>query len=57
MPVASLGIESLVDIRIREWFFKETAVDMPVLKIISDSYSISHMFKDVLVGYGKLEKA
>jgi hypothetical protein len=52
MPVASLGIDSLVAIRIREWFFKETAVDVPVLKIMSDSYSISHMCEDVLVDYG-----
>jgi SAM-dependent methyltransferase/NADP-dependent 3-hydroxy acid dehydrogenase YdfG len=57
MPVASLGIDSLVAIRIREWFFKETAVDVPVLKIMSDSYSISHMCGDVLEDYGKLEKA
>jgi SAM-dependent methyltransferase/NADP-dependent 3-hydroxy acid dehydrogenase YdfG len=54
--VASLGIDSLVAIRIREWFLKETGVDVPVLKIMSDSYSISRMCEDVLVDWRRLEK-
>ncbi|TVY37671.1 Polyketide synthase [Lachnellula subtilissima] len=55
--VASLGIDSLIAIRIREWFLKETGVDVPVLKIMSDSYSISQMCNDVLVGWRKLIKS
>ncbi|RFU79335.1 polyketide synthase [Trichoderma arundinaceum] len=57
MPVASLGIDSLVAIRIREWFLKETGVDVPVLKIMSDSYSISRMCNDVLGGWLRLDKS
>jgi hypothetical protein len=56
MPVASLGIDSLVAIRIREWFLKETSVDVPVLKIMSDTYSISRMCDDVLADWRKLDK-
>jgi len=57
MPVASLGIDSLVAIRIREWFLKETGVDVPVLKIMSDSYSLSRMCEDVLVDWRRLDKS
>jgi SAM-dependent methyltransferase/NAD(P)-dependent dehydrogenase (short-subunit alcohol dehydrogenase family) len=56
MPIASLGIDSLVAIRIREWFLKELGVDVPVLKVMSDSYSVSRMCNDVLVGWRKLDK-
>jgi len=54
MAVANLGIDSLVAIRIREWFLKEVGVDVPVLKIMSDSYSMSRMCDDVLVDWRKL---
>jgi acyl transferase domain-containing protein len=57
MPVASLGIDSLVAIRIREWFLKELGVDVPVLKVMSDSYSMSHMCDDVLVDWRRLNKS
>ncbi|KAI0445800.1 hypothetical protein F4803DRAFT_108074 [Xylaria telfairii] len=57
MPVASLGIDSLVAIRIREWFLKEMGVDVPVLKVMSDSYSMSRMCDDVLVDWRRLNKA
>ena len=57
MPVASLGIDSLVAIRIREWFLKEMGVDMPVLKVMSDSYSMSRMCDDVLVDWRALDKS
>ncbi|MCJ1287780.1 Polyketide synthase 19 [Xylographa opegraphella] len=57
MPVASLGIDSLVAIRIREWFLKEMGVDMPVLKVMSDSYSMSRMCDDVLVDWRRLNKS
>lgn len=46
MPVASLGIDSLVAIRIREWFLKEMDVDVPVIDIMSDNYSISRICSD-----------
>ncbi|KAI0455760.1 hypothetical protein F5B21DRAFT_180963 [Xylaria acuta] len=57
MPVASLGIDSLVAIRIREWFLKEMGVDVPVLKVMSDSYSMSRMCDDVLVDWRRLNKS
>nr|UBX54524.1 polyketide synthase [Aspergillus sp.] len=57
MPVANLGIDSLVAIRIREWFLRELGVDVPVLKIMSDSYSMSHMCDDVLVDWRRLNKS
>lgn len=57
MSVASLGIDSLVAIRIREWFLKELGVDVPVLKLMSDSYSMSRMCDDVLVDWRRLNKS
>ena len=54
LPVANLGIDSLVAIRIREWFLKEMNVDVPVLKIMSDTYTMSRMCDDVLVEWRKL---
>lgn len=56
MSVANLGIDSLVAIRIREWFLKEMGVDVPVLKIMSDTYSMSRMCEDVLVDWRRLNK-
>ncbi|KAL3957170.1 hypothetical protein ACCO45_007748 [Purpureocillium lilacinum] len=56
-PVASLGIDSLVAIRIREWFLKEMGVDVPVLKVMSDNYSMSRMCDDVLVDWRKQNKS
>jgi NAD(P)-dependent dehydrogenase (short-subunit alcohol dehydrogenase family) len=55
--VASLGIDSLVAIRVREWFLKELGVDVPVLKVMSDTYSMSRMCDDVLVGWRKLKQS
>ncbi|KAJ4351221.1 Polyketide synthase 19 [Didymosphaeria variabile] len=57
LPVTSLGIDSLVAIRIREWFLRETGVDVPVLKLMSDTYSISRMCDDVLVDWRKNNKS
>ena len=57
IPVASLGIDSLVAIRIREWFLKEMGVGVPVLKVMSDSYSMSRMCDDVLVDWRRLNKS
>lgn len=56
MPVANLGIDSLVAIRIREWFLRELEVDVPVLKIMSDTYSMLRLCEDVLVDWRKLNK-
>ena len=56
LPVASLGIDSLVAIRIREWFLKEMGVDVPVLKVMSDNYSMSRMCDDVLVDWRRNSK-
>lgn len=55
--VASLGIDSLIAIRVREWFLKELGVDVPVLKVMSDTYSMSRMCDDVLVGWRKLNQS
>ena len=57
MPVANLGIDSLVAIRIREWFLKEMGVDVPVLKVMSDSYSMSRMCEDVLVDWRRNKRS
>ncbi|KAK0123298.1 Polyketide synthase 19 [Cadophora gregata f. sp. sojae] len=57
MPVASLGIDSLIAIRIREWFLKEMGVDVPVLKVMSDTYTMSGMCDDVLVNWRRLSKS
>ncbi|POR35115.1 Polyketide synthase [Tolypocladium paradoxum] len=56
MPVASLGIDSLVAIRIREWFLKEVGIEVPVLKLMSVSHSLSRMCDDVLVDWRRLKK-
>ncbi|KAH7127284.1 hypothetical protein EDB81DRAFT_907428 [Dactylonectria macrodidyma] len=56
MPVASLGIDSLVAIRIREWFIKEVSIEVPVLKVMSVSHSLSRMCDDVLVDWRRLNK-
>ncbi|KAL4779879.1 KR domain-containing protein [Aspergillus varians] len=57
ISVANLGIDSLVAIRIREWFLEEMGVDVPVLKIMSDSYPMSRMCDDVLVEWRRLKKS
>lgn len=56
MPVANLGIESLVAIRMREYLLKEVGVDVSVIKIMSDTYSMSRSCEDVLVNWRKLKK-
>jgi acyl transferase domain-containing protein/NADP-dependent 3-hydroxy acid dehydrogenase YdfG len=56
MSVSALGIDSLVAIRIREWFLRETGVDVPVLKVMSDNYSVSRLCDDVLAQWQKLSQ-
>ncbi|KAL9086280.1 MAG: hypothetical protein Q9165_007195 [Trypethelium subeluteriae] len=55
VPVASLGVDSLVSVRIRDWFLKELGVDMPVLKIMSTNHSILRVCEDALAGWRKLQ--
>ncbi|KAB5530404.1 hypothetical protein GE09DRAFT_1252605 [Coniochaeta sp. 2T2.1] len=56
IPVANLGIDSLVAVRVREWFLDQVGVDVSVLKILSTSYSLSRLCEDVLVDWRKLRK-
>ena len=55
-PVASLGVDSLVAIRIREWMLREMGVDVSVIKVMSDTYPMSRMCDDVLVSWRKQQK-
>jgi acyl transferase domain-containing protein/SAM-dependent methyltransferase/NADP-dependent 3-hydroxy acid dehydrogenase YdfG len=55
-PVASLGVDSLVAIRIREWMLREMGVDLSVIKVMSDTYPMSRMCEDVLVSWRKQQK-
>ncbi|KXJ95007.1 hypothetical protein Micbo1qcDRAFT_143263 [Microdochium bolleyi] len=55
-PVASLGVDSLVAIRIREWMLREMGVDVSVIKVMSDTYPMSRMCDDALVSWRKQQK-
>ncbi|KAI2630164.1 hypothetical protein GGS26DRAFT_598659 [Hypomontagnella submonticulosa] len=50
MPVAGLGVDSLVAVQIRSWFLKEVGVEIPVLKILADSSSFTQLCRDALAG-------
>jgi len=50
MPVAGLGVDSLVAVQIRSWFLKEVGVEIPVLKILADNSSFTRLCRDALVG-------
>ena len=50
IPVASLGVDSLVAVQIRSWFLKEVGVEIPVLKILADNSSFTQLCKDALAG-------
>ncbi|KAI1296127.1 hypothetical protein F5Y03DRAFT_398957 [Xylaria venustula] len=54
MPVAEHGVDSLVSVRIREWFLKELGVDVPVLKLMSTNHTLSRVCEDALAGWRKL---
>lgn len=56
LPVASLGIDSLVAIRIREWFLREIGVEVPMLKTMSVNHSLSRLCDDVLVDWRRLRR-
>jgi acyl transferase domain-containing protein/nucleoside-diphosphate-sugar epimerase/SAM-dependent methyltransferase/NAD(P)-dependent dehydrogenase (short-subunit alcohol dehydrogenase family) len=54
VPVADHGVDSLVSVRIREWFLKELGVDVPVLKLMSTNHTLSRVCEDALVGWRNL---
>ncbi|KAH0174845.1 polyketide synthase, partial [Aureobasidium melanogenum] len=56
VAVADLGVDSLVSVRIREYFLSELGVNMPVLKIMSTNHSLSRLCEDALVGWRKHQK-
>ncbi|KAH7346691.1 polyketide synthase PKS [Rhexocercosporidium sp. MPI-PUGE-AT-0058] len=49
-PLIDLGVDSLIAVDIRSWFFKELAVSIPVLDILSGK-SISDICQGALVGF------
>lgn len=50
MPVAGLGVDSLVAVQIRSWFLKEVGVEIPVLEILTDNSSFTQLCRDALAG-------
>ncbi|KAH9865982.1 hypothetical protein J1614_008546 [Plenodomus biglobosus] len=52
--IADHGVDSLVSVRIREWFLKELGVDVPVLKLMSTNHTLSRVCEDALAGWRKL---
>ena len=53
MPVASLGIDSLVAVRIREWFMHYVGIEVSVLKVMSANTALVELCKDVLAVWRK----
>lgn len=53
MSVASLGIDSLVAVRVREWFMHHVRVEVSVLKIMSATVTQVELCKDVLAAWRK----
>ncbi|KAL5321838.1 hypothetical protein ACEPPN_009801 [Leptodophora sp. 'Broadleaf-Isolate-01'] len=47
IPLADLGIGSLIAVEIRSWFLKELTIDMPVLKVLGGG-SITDLCKDAM---------
>ncbi|CAH0051607.1 unnamed protein product [Clonostachys solani] len=54
MPVAEHGVDSLVSVRIRDWFLKELGVDVPILKLMSTNHTLTRVCEDALAGWRKL---
>jgi acyl transferase domain-containing protein/NAD(P)-dependent dehydrogenase (short-subunit alcohol dehydrogenase family) len=54
MSVANLGIDSLVGIRMREWFLKEVGVEVSVIKVLSVNTSLTELCRDVLATWRRL---
>ncbi|KAF4442643.1 putative polyketide synthase [Fusarium austroafricanum] len=57
VPVASMGIDSLVAVRVREWFMQNVGVEVSVLKVMSLNTSLLDLCKDVLAVWRKQVKA
>ncbi|KAK4168086.1 hypothetical protein QBC43DRAFT_310807 [Cladorrhinum sp. PSN259] len=57
MPIASLGIDSLVAVRVREWFMHYVGVEVSVLKVMSANTALADLCKDVLAGWRKSVEA
>ncbi len=56
MSVANFGIESLVAIRMREWFLQEVGVEVSVVKVLSTNTSLTELCRDVLAAWRRLSK-
>lgn len=54
MAVAEHGVDSLVSVRIRDWFLKELGVDVPVLKLMSTNHTLSRVCEDSLAAWKHL---
>ncbi|KAI8628964.1 hybrid PKS-NRPS PsoA [Xylariaceae sp. FL1651] len=46
-PIISLGIDSLIAVEIRSWFFKELAVDIPILALLGGA-SVEDICQDAV---------
>ncbi|RKL22779.1 hypothetical protein BFJ72_g14629 [Fusarium proliferatum] len=57
VPVASIGIDSLVAGRVREWFMQQVGVEVSVLKVMSLNTPLLALCKDVLAIWRKQVKA
>ncbi|KAF4333414.1 polyketide synthase [Fusarium beomiforme] len=57
VPVASIGLDSLVAVRIREWFMQQVGVEVSVLKVMSLNTALLDLCKDVLAVWRKQVKA
>jgi len=57
LPVASLGVDSLVAVRIREWFMHSVGIEVSVLKVMSDNTALVELCKDVLAVWRKQVEA
>ncbi|KAF9775208.1 hypothetical protein IL306_006708 [Fusarium sp. DS 682] len=53
VPVASIGLDSLVAVRIREWFMQQVGVEVSVLKVMSLNTALLDLCKDVLAVWRK----
>jgi hypothetical protein len=57
VPAASIGIKSLVAVRVREWFKQQVGVEVSVLKVMSLNTPLLALCKDVLPIWRKQVKA
>jgi hypothetical protein len=53
VAVASMSIDSLVTVRIREWFMQHVGVEVSVLKVMSLNTVLVELCKDVLAVWRK----